>query len=655
MPKYHFGDRAFLGGRAMSPMEIEALSLNRAIRIFRVTCLFPHEYTDGPVYTEHPGKSGYMDRRALSSKPGAMVPIHSPIRDAEQRVQWVKVGEIPPEDAAYEDLPSTVAAIEGHVQGAMEAATSSALVLAGGESGLSSSKTSELASRRMELDASLGRLEIQRRELQAMVQAMEKEVERRRKQIWLIELFIGSKEEVVTLREGSPASASTPITLRQQVLCMDEIMAVHDWLEDPEQIGKFSVSNVEDFDQWLVKNPDALEQVCPWPKALVGLRIRRFPRSRDNPVHSLGEAYMQAMEDQDDRCTYFLLRNGQNLYRIWADVSVWPRLFPSAEDLHRASGQGKEGEESWQVEHQSKEAQARVQTNVAGMLVLQGLLDRSELLHPLPVARVNVFEEHDQALWFNLVRDDEMQVRGIEDRQDPFSGLTWARYRNWLDENLVDGCRVLWVGKREYDESNIYTDKALYDRTGGALGYRAYGAWPRNDNVYVLSVEKGERGKKLSFLYTPGDEIWKPDEEGYITSQPRSRRTRFSVSASEVLNIDLISARVVEYLIRDSRNRAQYGRFFRTLFLWWDMARKEAERERPFVDLVLKMAGAEISEETVARVQRLVRWWKFKVHEHRSLSMDEPKALRMVMEAFQAGADYDGDPERTLFERRGGS
>lgn len=78
------------------------------------------------------------------------------------------------------------------------------------------------------------------------------------------------------------------------------------------------------------------------------------------------------------------------------------------------------------------------------------------------------------------------------------------------------------------------------------------------------------------------------------------------------------------------------------------------ERERPFVALVLQQqtSVAAPTETDLARVERLVRWWKMKTKENRDIDGDSAKALRMIVRAFDAGEDYDNDPERLLFGAR---
>ena len=63
-------------------------------------------------------------------------------------------------------------------------------------------------------------------------------------------------------------------------------------------------------------------------------------------------------------------------------------------------------------------------------------------------------------------------------------------------------------------------------------------------------------------------------------------------------------------------------------------------------------SGTEVER---VRAERLLRWWKLKTQNARSLSDDEPKALRMVDDAMIRGEDYDDDHEEELFRHLAGT
>lgn len=90
--------------------------------------------------------------------------------------------------------------------------------------------------------------------------------------VYTVQLYLGRDEEVVCLREGEPAPAETPICIRQNVLFMDEEIA----LTRPDGID---FEDIAEFDAWLLADPKHLSQVLPEPKGVVVLGVRRHGKA----------------------------------------------------------------------------------------------------------------------------------------------------------------------------------------------------------------------------------------------------------------------------------------------------------------------------------------------------------------------------------------
>lgn len=612
MPRFSFGERH-------DTTLIEAQNLKRAIRMFYVGVPFPHSYSSAPVWTDSPHTK---KRVALSSAPDATVLVR-----CETKTGWEDVARIPPTSPEGETFtPSDLGTLllEG-IPGGETSADGTSIAVASPDHFAHSSRRM-LEERTLAAEAAMIALEAQRRELQAQTEQIREELRRRMEQVWLVELFLGSKEEVTTIRQGTPAPVDAKIHVHQRVLCMDEELAVFDWLQDPDRIGRFDCQELEDFDRWLL-DPEHLAAVCPHPKAIVAFKVRRYAKERPIRGADVRSQLLDIMQkvglEHGDAMTYLLIRNGENLYRLWVDVRLWPRFFPRAEDVAVPTGAP-----SWDV----RAAQRRTKVMAAGLLVINGLLQRSTLFHPLPHPKMDAFDPAHVEEYFTLVRDDDGHDL-LGDGRD-FEHLTWKGYRRWLVSHLAPGVRVFWTGKAEDAER-------LESRTG----LRTVRSWPRRDEPYTL--DGGPRpgwGPHCDFLYLP--------TSGY--GQKAHRRVRFMAFTDELIPIDFLSWRVLEHLIRDRGQRDEYGSFFRLAFDWWKLSRAEAEREKPFVDLVLRAAGVDPADDASrARCERLVRWWKIKTQMHRTLAEDEAKAFRMVSAAFVRGDDHTEDPEHDLVHRRG--
>lgn len=524
---------------------------------------------------------------------------------------------------------------EEYIPGMLEDAESfaeeletTALAPAGATTGLAlgNARRSEIESKHLELRRIMASLEKQRRELQVVAEAMRTELRKRMEQIWLIELFLGSKEEVLVLSRGEPAPVGTRIVVHQRVLCMDEEIAVTDMDENPERVGKFDCQNIEDFDTWL-KEADHRDRIIPEQKGICALRVRRRTKVRES--RDVGQALHNAQLAEADRNTYVLVRNGENLYRLWVDIVLWPRLIPRVDDLMFTKE-----DERWGRGDKEQERKHFA----AGMLVINGLLQRSELLHPLPRMDLNVFSSTDVEEFFQVIHDDEGQNL-LGDGRD-FEHLTWERYVSWLLTKVGAGVRIIWTGSPRWGKD----EWGLAERTGN----RRVSKWPNGTHNNVLEVytlqaldHKSYFGHSFTFMYLPRKEHW--------ADERRKTRLRFGVYSDEILPIDFMSWRVMDHLIRDRGQREKYGGFFPVAILLRRYLMEQAQVEKPFIDLVLTQSGVSLDDDKErARAERLLRWWKHKVKEHRTVWTDDAKALRMVGLAFTRGRDYDDDPEMDI-------
>lgn len=65
----------WFGGQTGERVKIEALSLKKAIRIFRVGTPFPHTYSSKRIRTTTPGRHGYEESVYLSSEPEGVIEV----------------------------------------------------------------------------------------------------------------------------------------------------------------------------------------------------------------------------------------------------------------------------------------------------------------------------------------------------------------------------------------------------------------------------------------------------------------------------------------------------------------------------------------------------------------------------------------------------
>jgi hypothetical protein len=134
-----------------------------------------------------------------------------------------------------------------------------------------------------------------------------------------IELYLGIHEDVVQIQSGNRASVDTKLTLHQRILYMDEEVGIATG-------GGLDWRDIDDFDEWLLQDTH-LDLIIPEKKAVVILKVRRKDKYySDNPFDN-------SALNENNRRTYFLIRNGDCIYRIYANIHIYPRLFPKRKEL----------------------------------------------------------------------------------------------------------------------------------------------------------------------------------------------------------------------------------------------------------------------------------------------------------------------------------
>ena len=116
-----------------------------------------------------------------------------------------------------------------------------------------------------------------------------------------MELYVGLKESVKHIKEGKPAPADTPITIRQLLLYMDE-----ETLFDYKS-GGMDFKSLDHFDKWVVKAKN-LNRILPEQRGVVAMQIRRGEKDYGE-ANSLLEAWNQYLDNAANKWTYLLIRN----------------------------------------------------------------------------------------------------------------------------------------------------------------------------------------------------------------------------------------------------------------------------------------------------------------------------------------------------------
>ena len=452
----------------------------------------------------------------------------------------------------------------------------------------------------------------QERALTIKMENLQKMVAKAQEVIWTINLYLGKDEEIVRIVKGEPAPVEEKIHIRQLVLFMDEestIASGEGWMD---------FRDIEKFDEWLLDESHR-NQVIPEQRAIVALQVCRKNRKYGDPWAD------QAYNDENKK-TYFLMRNGENLYRIHTELGVGKNMFPLADEFEELFysdwfiDRDKPKEEkrfkpgSHEYMRAMKSADQKQKHYMRVLLFLQGILDRTPVFHPLSTQRVNVMDNRTNSEYMTYIHDAE---KLLSDGR--------PTYENWIKEvnsNLCIGTRVIGAFKTYGSDYQTNPDHQT----------------PKENKVYVI-----ERKDKCNyiFLFEREDEIW----DRYGSHKPTRRASCYIDKGSKyILAFDYAEVEDMEHYINNRTDRHNYMDMIPLMRVAIETKKKEKKEEEPFRILLAseihKKHNVSI-EESSKSVSELVFWWKFKNKTHRSLTSDDSKALRMIVKEFGAKAERE--------------
>lgn len=142
-----------------------------------------------------------------------------------------------------------------------------------------------------------------------------------------VSFFTGEGVEVQTLREGAPAPSDAPLTLYQSLLYLDEELAVNLLSHGFDYRSMPDLANILD-DMSLV------ERMIPAPRGAVLVRIRRED-VQYVPVQTLADIVLNSNLNMENKTTYLLVRNGENVHLVHSEVTSGEtrHLFPARKEI----------------------------------------------------------------------------------------------------------------------------------------------------------------------------------------------------------------------------------------------------------------------------------------------------------------------------------
>lgn len=440
--------------------------------------------------------------------------------------------------------------------------------------------------------------------LHAQVKDMKSTVAEIDGRVFTLGLYAGLVESVQLVREGKPASIDTKLHVMQQRLYMDEECLVN------YRHGGMEFKHIAQFDAWLC-DAENFERLLPFPRCIVAMRVRRHAKERGSDW-SLRTALINFNLEQQDKLTFLYIRNGEQLHRLDTEIEFGDQLFPGKNEfdpgepsmylwrfnkiegrmsvadyesrLHAKAeieraykewAAANPGENNWMdnphrhsdpfgynsasdwhrfdpssvyyddiAAHLSAEIQ---QYNRIAVLI-QGLFDRSEVLHPHPRVQTWTASGFDAAI--TLVYD---ATDVLENGEAPDFEAYRARCNASLGEgSVVIGQELVWLraeGEKETTRrQNDY--RRGDDRWRELETYRPYG---NPGPGYMTRIARWQpRAKKAVFSWERERQrvVWPGDDTPV--------RCTITVESKDLFNVSAYKLGDFKQFFQDRRTRAQY-------------------------------------------------------------------------------------------------
>lgn len=384
---------------------------------------------------------------------------------------------------------------------------------------------------RNEIERKMLELEKQKQELKLQVAEMEKWLKGKYRIICAYETYLGAKEEVVELI-GEGKTSDEPIHLYQAVRFMDEEYGIVNLEQITEttyaETDDFDYKNINLFDEWIVKN---YKMFIPSERGIVMWRIKR--RGKD-----YGDRWENMACNGYNANCYFLIRNGERLYRIFSDVeSRDDTMFPTEEQSIQA-GKKWNGDEEFDQE--------TFMENILPwkyiLIAIQGILDRTDILGTDCQFKTNLICGLFDKEKIVLVRDKE--------RKDLIGDNTMPSWRSYLQENrdrTKIGDRIivtdLWGSKNYYGRA---TDDSDFIYEHHMDWRRRWVGIPDRSKVYEIKDYDEDWGYKILYF----EERWHDDT--------KRKRTAIWLDKTEFFNISQTTEKDLRYYLNDRREREKY-------------------------------------------------------------------------------------------------
>lgn len=454
-----------------------------------------------------------------------------------------------------------------------------------------------------------------RTEMRNQIAVVKRKITRFERLVHRIELYAGVEEEIVMLQDGAPADISEPICLHQEVLYMDE--EVGDWKDQG-----ISFENIEDFDEWLLRDHHLDLFVSKKGMRVFGVRREEKRGGYENQrEHRVYNPFLKFPLNFQNEKTYIVARNGDKVYRIWADVVIRPLLFPSKDDFQKLLEQ-----KSWtgrEMDRKEKREQMEdfVDKYSFSFYLIQGLLDRSDVFAPHP--KIDLFGDvfNNPAIRF---------IYDAENKRLPGEFEEFWPFVKRINADLTEGSRIIF-----YEQWAPYGDDRFDKRFQNNYNRRIGETWGLPDKpksgLYTLKCRStGE----LCIFYNPKDRIFHGwSWRSYDTERKCNLSYEVHPTDVSIINYDALTPEIVEFYLNNRINRRDYLEIMPLLAEAKKALDEEVEMERAFIMMVKSSTHYDDEQ----RIADLIKRWKLKNKVKRPVTSNDTLAFKQICSWIKNG------------------
>ena len=456
----------------------------------------------------------------------------------------------------------------------------------------------------------------------AQSEGLNRHIKKIDERIFNVSLYAGLVEEIKLCHDGKPAEATEKLHVMQRRLWMDE-----ESLLDYD-IGGMEFKDIGGFDEWLCR-PHNMNRILPFPRTVVAMQVRRKTKDRTLYDEEPLDMFVRFSLEKADKATFLYIRNGEKVYRLTCDgLDFGEMIFPNkgaydpSEEMMFECGFSRVGkfmpkreydfilaeikeqkklhedwksknpdEQSWNSPYRKHDTfrdgdwhrfspssvyyddaveisgdEFKKYNRIA--MLLQGLFDRSEALHPHPP--VKLWNPDGFSAAIKLVYD--AQTLYPSEKAPDFKEYRKCCNASIKVGSMVIGQRLFWK-KREAEKEN---ERRENDYRRGSRDYTPWTVYEPYGNPgpdKLATIEKWQpRVKKAVFS-------WHRERVRYDYYDDSTIRCTLTVPDGNLFNIDAYKPGDYKQFFSDPRTRANYMKWAPMLLAAEEYHARKEEKE----------------------------------------------------------------------------